>query len=55
MVDKLAANYQSEESDYGLVEGNKWFVDTEIDYTEFADENCNALKNVCDIESIVNQ
>ena len=54
MVTKLAANYQNEENDYVLIDGNKSFIDLEIDYTEFSDENYNQLKNHCNIESIVN-
>ena len=54
MVTKLATNYQSEENDYSLVEGNKSFIDLETNYVEFSDESCSKLKNHCDLESIVN-
>ena len=45
MVKKVSANYENDDNDYKLIEGNKWFVDTETDYTECADKNNNALKN----------
>ena len=55
MVQLLAKNYSNEESDFALVPGNKFNIDSSTDYTEFANENCDTLKTQCDLDSIIAQ
>lgn len=55
MVNRLQENYSQleEENDYVRVQGNKYVVDLQTDFCEFSDETCTALKNKCDLESII--
>ena len=39
MVERLANNYQNTDSDFPKVNGNKFIIDTSIDYTELEDGN----------------
>lgn len=52
MIQKLKETYE-EESDYGLVPSNKYYIDTENDYSEIYDESHIIIKKKCDIEEIV--
>ena len=53
MVEKLSANYNTDENDYTLVKGNKFVGEMDKDFTEFADESCTKLKYQCDLDSII--
>jgi len=53
MVRMIKENFDGGFADYTHVEGNKYLVDTETDFLEFADDTNSKLKNTCDIEKIV--
>ena len=55
MVKLIKQNFDAGFTDYTHVKGNKYLIDTETDYLEFADDTNKQLKNTCDIEKIVSE
>ena len=53
MIDKVAECYNSDETEFALVKGNKFVVEKERDYTEYGDETCSSLKHHCDLQAII--
>lgn len=53
MVDNVIERYNSDDTDYSLVKGNKFVGETEKDYTECTDDSGTKLKYDCDLEAIV--
>ena len=45
MVKKVLHNFSQKDNDFSKVEGNKFIVDTQTNYNEFADDSCTTLKN----------
>ena len=52
MVTKMEKHFQSEDSDYGLVQGNKFLAEKEKDYTILEDDG-KKLKHTCDLEQVI--
>ena len=53
MVKKVLHNFSQKDNDFSKVEGNKFIVDTQTNYNEFADDSCTTLKNLCDLDQII--
>ena len=55
MIKRLNENYATEDSDYRLVPGNKFKIDTTTDYSEYENEKSTSLKKLCDLDKIIEE
>ena len=52
-MNKVQHNFNQKDNDFVRVEGNKFFIDNQTNYNEFADESNSALKNHCDLDKLI--
>lgn len=52
MVKRLRENYETEDTDYRLVPGNKFLFESQTDYTQLTEDG-SGLENYCDLDEIV--
>ena len=55
MVKRIDYHYSSDESDYARIPLNKFYVDCETDYTILEEESGLKLKNMCDVDKIIEE
>ena len=55
MVKKLKRNYNEGDHDYNKVPGNKSVIDDQTDYLALSDEDNTKLKNMCDVQKIIDE